>query len=476
MPLHVRAYPRYRQRGQALVYGLFALVACLAAMLFLFNVGQLVREKTHLVTAADAAAYSAGVMNARALNFMAYTNRALVANEVTVAQMVSLSSWAKYLQQHALSAGFQMNCGAPQAAVPVLSGMKDYARLCMQLAYLNQLGAVDVAGEAVQGAAAGVMKAAEAAKLGLQLSSVAVFGGLAGARRQVMQEVLAANFRDEGPVEADAAPLQDDFPTAVRPYGRDGDERARMAEVARTAVGRDTFTPRRAWSDQGKIPTCLDFSGPHYDTAVRQGQTQLVNYDEWRAQDAAVYNKQFLDTPKFRPPRCKTRPSLLGAGEQVASGDAPDVATPTGTQDEAGADSPWSGGLALASSASSASTGDWVYSGIPSFFELAPDALQARDVRLRFAVRVKRAAAALRTTDGASPIKASGRLGVYDARPAGGIFASVSASEVFFARPTPRGDGQAELGSLFNPYWQVRLAKASEEAMQAAKAMQGAAR
>ena len=75
------------QRGQALIYGIFILMSSLCALFFLFNT-------------ADAVAYSAGVMHARALNFDAYNNRALVANEVLVAQMVSLSSWASYADMH----------------------------------------------------------------------------------------------------------------------------------------------------------------------------------------------------------------------------------------------------------------------------------------------------------------------------------------------------------------------------------------
>jgi len=69
-----------RQSGQALIFGLFALAGGLVALFFLFNTGQLTAEKTKLVNTADAVAYSAGVMHARALNFSAYTNRALVAN------------------------------------------------------------------------------------------------------------------------------------------------------------------------------------------------------------------------------------------------------------------------------------------------------------------------------------------------------------------------------------------------------------
>ena len=61
--------PRDKQRGQALIYGIFVLLVSLATLLFLFNTGQLVREKTKLVNTADAVAYSAGVLHARALNF-----------------------------------------------------------------------------------------------------------------------------------------------------------------------------------------------------------------------------------------------------------------------------------------------------------------------------------------------------------------------------------------------------------------------
>ncbi len=92
-----------QQSGQALVYGLFMLMAGVAALYFLFNVGQLTQEKTKLVNTSDAVAYSAGIMHARAMNYMAYTNRAMVADEVTIAQAVSLASWGKYLEGHGQS-------------------------------------------------------------------------------------------------------------------------------------------------------------------------------------------------------------------------------------------------------------------------------------------------------------------------------------------------------------------------------------
>jgi hypothetical protein len=105
-----------RQRGQALVFGIFLLLAGLAGLYFLFNTGQVSAEKTRLVTTADAVAHGAGVMQARALNFDAYANRALVANEVLVAQMVRLSSWAQYAETHADNLAWRFpECADPYA-------------------------------------------------------------------------------------------------------------------------------------------------------------------------------------------------------------------------------------------------------------------------------------------------------------------------------------------------------------------------
>jgi hypothetical protein len=102
--IEVRRRPRGKtqrqQRGQALIYGIFILAVSLAALFFLFNTGQITQEKNKLVDTTDAVAYAAGILHARTLNFDAYSNRALVANEVLIAQMVSLSSWSKYASKH----------------------------------------------------------------------------------------------------------------------------------------------------------------------------------------------------------------------------------------------------------------------------------------------------------------------------------------------------------------------------------------
>lgn len=82
-----------RSRGQALIFGLVFSAAGALIVLMLFNSAILTTTKSQLQNAADAGAYSAAVLQARDANFSAYTNRAMIANQVAVAQFVSLKSY-----------------------------------------------------------------------------------------------------------------------------------------------------------------------------------------------------------------------------------------------------------------------------------------------------------------------------------------------------------------------------------------------
>ncbi len=86
-----------RQRGQAAVYAYLFLAITVVSMLFLYKAGKLTSDKMQLQNAADAAAYSVSLVEARDLNFASYMNRAIVANEVAIGQLVGLASWAFHL-------------------------------------------------------------------------------------------------------------------------------------------------------------------------------------------------------------------------------------------------------------------------------------------------------------------------------------------------------------------------------------------
>lgn len=79
--------------GQALVPALMFLLVGSIGLFVAFNSFQMTSAKIKLQNTADAAAYSAAVMQARDYNFAAYTNRAMVANQVTAAQAGALKSW-----------------------------------------------------------------------------------------------------------------------------------------------------------------------------------------------------------------------------------------------------------------------------------------------------------------------------------------------------------------------------------------------
>lgn len=86
---------RTRQRGQAMVFGLLFMGITVIALIMLFNQGILTRDRVQLENAADAAAYSQAKLFARHQNLIAYTNRAIVANELSIGQVVALMSWSK---------------------------------------------------------------------------------------------------------------------------------------------------------------------------------------------------------------------------------------------------------------------------------------------------------------------------------------------------------------------------------------------
>ncbi len=89
---------RKRQRGQAAVFVFIFTSILIISMLTLYKAGKLTSDKMQLQNAADATAYSASLIEARDLNFAAYMNRAIVANEVAVGQLVGMSSWAIHFQ------------------------------------------------------------------------------------------------------------------------------------------------------------------------------------------------------------------------------------------------------------------------------------------------------------------------------------------------------------------------------------------
>lgn len=71
---------RSRKRGQALVLACLSLLLLALMSVLSFNLGHALREKTRLQQHSDAMAYSMAVLEARALNYFAVSNRAIAAS------------------------------------------------------------------------------------------------------------------------------------------------------------------------------------------------------------------------------------------------------------------------------------------------------------------------------------------------------------------------------------------------------------
>ncbi|MBZ4334215.1 MULTISPECIES: pilus assembly protein [unclassified Corallococcus] len=90
---------RRDERGQAMVLGVVVMLVLAVTIMTSVGIGQGVYEKIKLQDAADAQAYSLAVKEARAYNFLAYTNRAMIVHYSAMLTLMSYVSHAVYLDR-----------------------------------------------------------------------------------------------------------------------------------------------------------------------------------------------------------------------------------------------------------------------------------------------------------------------------------------------------------------------------------------
>lgn len=120
MPVTLRST---RPKGQALILVMAIVLIASVVVFMVYNSGRAVNEKINLVNAADAAAYSGAQIAARQLNFMAYTNRAMLANELAVGHTLSLQMELDLAAQGISQIADQL--GAVLGWIPILGAIVD---------------------------------------------------------------------------------------------------------------------------------------------------------------------------------------------------------------------------------------------------------------------------------------------------------------------------------------------------------------
>jgi hypothetical protein len=453
------------QTGAALVYGLFVLMGGAAALWYLFNTGQLVREKTQLVNTADAVAYSAGIMQARTLNYLAYTNRSVIANEVLVAQALSLHAWSQYLVSwNQRVAGVHPECrsGQPGAMVAGMAFKYDpeYALACWMAAHG---GSLFQGHEAFQRHGVGIaLEAIRVSQQALQLSQTLAVQGLSwssavpGAMASTLQGIAQANFpQDPSGIRVVAgreALLPDDWLGFVSQYPQQ--QRQRLKDLVVQAAD-DGHLKARQRTSRALLPVLCGWGLRHQEVR-RRGGTELLGFDEWHAADTQAFQRYWTRW-RWSGPSCQSaQVPTAWAAREVHTQDVPDG---QGSYGRARADT--ASTLRLAQG--SAKTTSRQYAGLPTVHDLSSTQRALADPVLRLGIRVERDRQRLRVTDGQAQVgQGIGRLSPFITRaPSSGrgeALHAVAVSEVYYRQPDR--SRQAELGSLFQPHWHVRLVPA----------------
>lgn len=401
---HARDIHPIRQLGQIAPIALFGVLIASAVLVMMFNTGQKVTEKSLVANAADAAAYSGAVWTARHLNFMAYTNRAMIANHVAIGHFVSYVSWVRYIHD---------SIEYIDRITQWIPYVGQYIDMVEQIAQQVREITEQTAGVAVPAIDAWNVnfRAAQAeAHASLALRNL---GELMQHAASAYDPRIRINDRDELAAMPDElrslldAQLMGQLaavPSFIQRYTAT-DDRGSVSELISASLRANSDMQRwiegeRGWRETGGLFRLR-----------KQGSTtsvQTANDADWRARDQLQYSTR----------------RLFGWRSWRRIGDE----TSTATAREFDAD----------------------YSGVPAYYNIAGS---PGDRSLRIAAiatkRQQQVATAdlLGMTSPRLPLVASAAATVVFRRPAGSAFPTV-------------GTNRREFANLFNPFWEAKLASA----------------
>jgi len=412
---------RQPHSGQALIVMLAFLGVLTGAFVLVFNVGQTINDKMKLVSAADAAAYSAALWEARSLNYQAYLNRAIVANEVAIAQLVSLRSWSKYLRRTTTNVAL-VSQWVPPLAAPTRALARGWEAVDKGLQ--NGLPPLE---SGISHWNVDVLENAQSVAHQQALISAADLVSSVARDYEPRAEVTEATRVLQ---VRNGAEWQNRFTTR---YRRGSGELRRFTDLL--LASRDGFTRAR----RGDL---LPAGSPVQ--VSRRGGTDLLGEYSWRGVDTLSTHIDLL---------------LIDQEIPIGWGAAEQRRLPVIRRGNHG------GSLRRNPRGSRLAVREMIplqqYRGVPEIRDVTRP--QVHDTRtLAYAVALKLPDRAIATADRlflpAGLQQLNGRaVSVSPNLAADGLHA-LSSAEIYFQRPVERLDGRREYASLFSPYWQARLA------------------
>ncbi len=477
LPLRPRPAPartRASQRGQVLVW--FLAFATTIAIIFagVYSVGQVTSEKQKVVNATDAAAYSGALVEARALNLVAYTNRSVIANEVLIGQMISLQSWTQYFERATSNYERVLSLlgNVPYVGV-VFKAMATMMKALNKVASVQQKALKSIVPTAINGwellfrtwYMTAIKPAFTPPVMALAAKSAA---------NAVLQQNVATQGgrRDEAPrlIETTALMARNEVEWQRATKEFSGNDRKYAKELL--LASRDAFSTDRPGSSIpifnflfGNSSVCFPFVFKF--GSEKRGPTRIQNFDRWEAQDTVEF-KQKLGPGGFDG--CSwgkgTVAEPVGWGRSVA--DRQGRTNGTSIRTDGGA-----GNLAY-----SATTRNGGWSGVKSLYDIDRGADgKPRQEELTYAIAAAKGKSAIRTNDTMNVLATPSTRATGSAELKTGFakdqLMAISEARIFFSRPVRnsrditagglfRADSHQEYASLYNPYWQVRLSSPSE--------------
>jgi hypothetical protein len=480
------------QRGNATLLTLFVFAVAGLAVFGLFNVGQQTTGKVRLQTVSDAAAYSVGTVVARDLNFKAYTNRAMVANQIAIAQIVGLASWAQMFNRAATNISY---------VASALSWIPVAGQIIVTIARAIERGS-SIVNNAIDRAAPALITAEEVLITALAEAQRAFHVVTVVMAKDALSTVVEQSDNDidtgalwsnaifwgnfvrtwEGRQERYEAPrVGDNSPT-----GRANKERITEFRDVTKASG-DRFVNHRtySWLPSITVPFVLKIRMEKYGgSELMPGRTQsnrnnyqwtamdsvgiemafydcgwsgcgFDDYEEvvpigWGAAHALVTNSNFFNYQQYRRDR-----NLWGQGTWRL---------------------PWTTSFGAAEEGSNNLRKT---DGLRPFYDLK-DKGRVQDDYLNLQVLLFKRGEKMRTMSTVAAntqnyVVAPGLNVEEKGGMAGNTMASLAKAGVYFYRPNEgdfrRPDGRREYGNLYNPYWQVRLMPTSNAERTAALAV-----
>jgi hypothetical protein len=443
---------RGRQRGQSLVIGLFMLMIGALALFFQFSSGQVSADKQRVTNTADAAAYSAALWRARVLNYHAYSNRAMIANEVAIAQTLTLLSETQYLKNLAACLAFEAGdgdymCSSAAPTILAIFGLSSYFSGAREiLEYYQRLLQPTATAE--------IFTRSQVINRGLSASQELLHGS---ANSFVLQAVVARQVTVANDDNFTVRVVPDSFAGGLgasftQRYS--GERRDRIANIVRARL--DPYTRDRRFT----VPP-LPCTPIPLIVLRKRGTTELsADLDRWEASDNLSEWREQLTIKG-----CRRNEGAISWASQSADG---------GSMEMRGAEinrNRRSRGYSRDDDVNYDHSNS--YAGIQSFRDLNYSALsggsdaQVRNPVHKLALVVRQPGSVVRTANtlniGVGRLRMAENFG-------SNRIASLAAADVYFRRPARR-DGRIELPSLFNPYWHARLAEPTTQQRLIAEAL-----